>query len=64
MNKTIIYALIYISGVLISAFAQVLLKKSADIKKDNIKILEPAVGVGNFLPLIIDKYSNCKRLDE
>ena len=36
MNKTIIYALIYISGVLISAFAQVLLKKSADIKKDNI----------------------------
>ena len=36
MNNTIIYALIYISGVLISAFAQVLLKKSADIKKDNI----------------------------
>lgn len=38
-------------------------KKLPDIKKDNIKILEPAVGVGNFLPLIIDKYSNCKSLN-
>lgn len=37
-------------------------KKLPDIKKDNIKILEPAVGVGNFIPLIIDKYSNCKSL--
>lgn len=36
MNKIIIYALIYISGIIISAFAQVLLKKSADTKKDNI----------------------------
>ena len=39
MNKVFVYALIYIAGVLISAFAQVLLKKSADTKKDNI-ILE------------------------
>lgn len=38
-------------------------KKLPDIKKDNVKILEPAVGVGNFLPLIIDKYSNCKCLN-
>lgn len=36
MNKIFIYALIYIAGVLISAFAQVLLKKSADTKKENI----------------------------
>lgn len=36
MNKTIMYVFIYIFGVLISAFAQVILKKSADIKKDNI----------------------------
>ena len=36
MNKVFVYALIYIAGVLISAFAQVLLKKSADTKKDNI----------------------------
>ena len=34
-----------------------------DIKKDEILVAEPAVGVGNFLPLIINKYSNCKRLD-
>lgn len=38
-------------------------KKLPDIKKDNIKILEPAVGIGNFLPLIINKYSNCKTLN-
>lgn len=36
MNKVFVYALIYIAGVLISAFAQVLLKKSAETKKDNI----------------------------
>lgn len=36
MNKVLIYGLIYIAGVLISAFAQVLLKKSADTKKDSI----------------------------
>lgn len=38
-------------------------KKLPDIKKDNINILEPAVGVGNFIPLIINKYSNCKKLN-
>ena len=36
MNKVFIYGLIYIAGVLISAFAQVLLKKSAEAKKDSI----------------------------
>ena len=34
-----------------------------EFKQENIKILEPAAGVGNFLPLIIGKYSNCKKLD-
>lgn len=38
-------------------------KKLPNIKKDHLKILEPAVGIGNFLPLIIDKYSNCKSLN-
>ena len=33
-----------------------------EIDKDIIRILEPSVGVGNFLQLIIDKYSNCKKL--
>lgn len=37
-------------------------KKLPSIKKDEIKILEPAVGIGNFLPLIIEKYSTCKQL--
>ena len=36
MNNVILYAIIYLFGVIISAFAQVLLKKSANIKKDNI----------------------------
>ncbi|MGN1327337.1 MAG: EamA family transporter [Clostridia bacterium] len=35
MIKTLIYSSIYILGVLISAFAQILLKNSANIKKDN-----------------------------
>ena len=38
-------------------------KKLPVISKDSINILEPAVGVGNFIPLIIDKYSNCKKLN-
>lgn len=38
-------------------------KKLPDIKKDSIHIIEPAVGIGNFIPLIIDKYSNCKKLN-
>ena len=36
MNKVLLYAIIYLTGVIISAFAQVLLKKSANEKKDNI----------------------------
>ncbi len=36
MNNIILYTGIYIFGVIISAVAQVLLKKSADIKKENI----------------------------
>lgn len=36
MNKVFIYALIYVAGVLISAFAQVLLKKSADTEKQSL----------------------------
>lgn len=36
MNKIFIYSLIYVLGVMISAFAQVLLKKSADTKKESI----------------------------
>lgn len=36
MNKIVLYTIIYILGVVISAVAQVLLKKSADTKKDNI----------------------------
>lgn len=35
MNKVLIYSGIYILGVVISALAQILLKKSADIKRDN-----------------------------
>lgn len=30
------------------------------IEKENITILEPSVGVGNFLPLIIEKFKNKK----
>lgn len=37
-------------------------KKLPIIKKDLIRILEPAVGIGNFLPLIIEKYGDCKQL--
>ena len=36
MNKIIVYVFLYILGVVISAFAQVLLKKSADSKKENL----------------------------
>ena len=39
-----------------------LLKHIAEILPDfdgnSIKVLEPSVGVGNFLPIIFDKYSN------
>ena len=37
-------------------------KKLPMIKKDSIRVLEPAVGIGNFLPLIIEKYGDCKQL--
>ena len=37
-------------------------KKLPTIKKDSIRVLEPAVGIGNFLPLIIEKYGDCKQL--
>ncbi|EHE8516253.1 N-6 DNA methylase, partial [Enterococcus faecalis] len=33
-----------------------------DIQKKEIYILEPSVGVGNFLQLIIDKYSHADKL--
>lgn len=35
MNKVLIFSGVYILGVIISAFAQILLKKSADIKRDS-----------------------------
>ncbi|MDD3244346.1 MAG: EamA family transporter [Eubacteriales bacterium] len=34
MNETILYTLLYLFGVIISAFSQILLKKSADVKRD------------------------------
>lgn len=33
-----------------------------DIKKDVISVLEPSVGVGNFIQIIINKYSHAKKL--
>lgn len=35
MNEKIIYILIFVLGVIISSFAQILLKKSTNIKKEN-----------------------------
>lgn len=35
-------------------------KKLPEIDKEEIKIIEPAVGIGNFLPYIIKKYENKK----
>ena len=35
MNKVLIYSGIYILGVIISALAQILLKKSADVEREN-----------------------------
>lgn len=35
MSKVLLFSGIYILGVIISAFAQVLLKKSADIEREN-----------------------------
>lgn len=36
MNKIILYSLIYLIGVIISSFAQILLKKSTQVKQKNI----------------------------
>ena len=35
MNKVVIFSGIYILGVIISAFAQILLKKSADVERES-----------------------------
>lgn len=35
-----------------------MVKQLPDIEQDNIRILEPSVGVGNFVPLIFKKYEN------
>ena len=35
MNKVLLYSCVYILGVIISAFAQILLKKSANIEREN-----------------------------
>ena len=35
MNKVLIYSGIYILGVIVSAVGQILLKKSADVKREN-----------------------------
>ncbi len=37
-------------------------KKLPSIKKEIIRVLEPAVGIGNFLPLILEKYGDSKQL--
>lgn len=33
-----------------------------ELSSDEIHVLEPSVGVGNFLQIIIEKYSDCKKL--
>lgn len=35
MNKVLVYSGIYILGVIVSAIAQILLKKSADVKRES-----------------------------
>ena len=35
-----------------------MVKQLPDMEQDNIRILEPSVGVGNFVPLILKKYEN------
>lgn len=37
-------------------------KQLPNIDKDEIHILEPSVGTGNFLPIIIKKYANVKKV--
>lgn len=36
MNKIVLYSIIYLVGVIISSFAQILLKKSTQVKQKNI----------------------------
>lgn len=38
-------------------------KKLPDIAKNEIRILEPSVGVGNFLPFIFKKYEDIQKVD-
>ncbi|MCM1214203.1 MAG: DNA cytosine methyltransferase [Lachnospiraceae bacterium] len=38
-------------------------KQLPDFDKDEISILEPSVGVGNFLPFLFKKYEDKKRVD-
>lgn len=38
-------------------------KQIPDFEKDEISILEPAVGVGNFLPFIFKKYEGIKKVN-
>ncbi|MFR8315997.1 DNA cytosine methyltransferase [Eubacterium sp.] len=38
-------------------------KKLPDIEKDEINVLEPSVGVGNFLPFIFKKYEGNKKVN-
>lgn len=38
-------------------------KELPDIDKDEISVLEPSVGVGNFLPFIFRKYESKKKID-
>lgn len=33
------------------------------IEKDEINVLEPSVGVGNFIPFILKKYEDCKMIN-
>ena len=35
-----------------------IIKELPDIEKDSISILEPSVGAGNFIPLIMEKYAD------
>jgi DNA (cytosine-5)-methyltransferase 1 len=38
-------------------------KQLPDIEKDEINVLEPSVGVGNFLPFVFKKYEGVKRVN-
>lgn len=38
-------------------------KSLPEINKDEITILEPSVGTGNFIPFIIKKYESCKKIN-